>query len=246
MNRIIFALLSVGVVASAADAAPSRLSRDDYGGYKVTYDYTDKEKSGWYGVIRAQVNFLNFDYKYSSNDVAGTGTDKYSLKPVIGGSVAVGKKFAHVWRGELEVGYSGLFSDGDDFYGRELELRFSTPYLMANAYYDFSNGLYLGAGLGAALPVVTLDWERFVPRGSQSKAAVSPMGGLMAGISRKLDDNLAVDFRYRLAGWNGTRHDRQYQIIDNNTGVVTGPFLFKSKIGLVLENSISVGLRYEF
>jgi hypothetical protein len=240
MNKIIFALLSVGLVASAANAAPSHLSRDSYGGYKVTYDYTDKEKTGWYGVIRAQLNFLNFNYKYFSDDVGYWYSDKYSFEPVFGGSVAAGKKFGHVWRGELEVGYSGMFSDKT----AGIELKFSTPYAMANAYYDFSNGLYLGAGLGAALPMMILDFDALLD--SRSKIAVSPMAGLMAGFTRKLDDNLVIDFRYRLAGWTGASWARQYQTKDPSTGLVNGQFTLESKIGMVLENSISLGLRYEF
>lgn len=235
MKKITSALLLVGLTVSVADAAPSYVRRDGTQGYNVTYDYTDKEKNGWYGVIRAQLNFLNFDFKYFSNDVGHWGKDEYSFEPVFGGSIAAGKKFGHFWRGELELGYGGQFSDS----GEGAELKFSTPYALLNAYYDFNSGVYLGAGLGAALPMMTLDWDIFIG-GSKTKRSVSPMGALMAGYSHKLDDNFVIDFRYRIAGWTGAEHTNHWEDNLGNTGD------FKTKIGLVLENSLSVGLRYEF
>lgn len=235
MKKITSALLLVGLTVSVADAAPSYVRRDGTQGYNVTYDYTDKEKSGWYGTIRAQLSLLSFDYKFYSDDVGYWSKDEYSFEPVFGGSIAAGKKFGHFWRGELEIGYGGQFTDKDE----GIELKFSTPYALVNAYYDFNSGFYLGGGLGTAMPMTSLDGDIFV-KGSRSKSSVSPMAGLMAGYTHKLDDNFVIDFRYRLAGWNGLKHTRHFEDIADNL------YYLETKIDLVLENSLSIGLRYEF
>ena len=120
---------------------------------------------------------------------------------------------------------------------------------MANGYYDFANGLYVGAGLGVALPKTELDDDAF-KSGGRSERNVSPMVGLMAGWSYHLDYNLLLDFRYRLAMLWGPEHTRAYRdgaSVDYGTSTLdlTG-VEFTNDIGLILDNSISVGLRYEF
>ena len=52
--------------ATPAVAAPSYLTRDNDGGYRVTYDYTDKAKTGWYVGARADLNFWTWKNNYSS------------------------------------------------------------------------------------------------------------------------------------------------------------------------------------
>ncbi|MDR0741260.1 MAG: outer membrane beta-barrel protein [Rickettsiales bacterium] len=235
MNKITSALLLIGLTISAADAAPSYIRRAGAQGYKVTYDYTNKEKSGWYASVRAQLNLLNWKNIYYSDDVGRDGHDDYSFEPVFGGGVSAGKKFSHFWRAELEVGYTGQFTDS----GQGFEFNFSTPYALLNAYYDFTNGLYLGAGAGAAMPLTTWNSDIFLS-GNRTKAAFSPMAGLMLGYARELDDNFVLDLRYRIAGWNGSKHTRYF------TDNAMNPHYFETKIDLVLENSFSVGLRYEF
>ncbi|MDR1338252.1 MAG: hypothetical protein LBJ73_04475 [Rickettsiales bacterium] len=237
MNKIISALLLVGLTVSAATAAPRYVKRDGAQGYNVTYDYTDKEKSGWYASIHAQLSLLNFEYKYFSDDVGYWDSDKYSFEPVFGGSVSVGKKFGAFWRSEIEVGYTGVFTDE----GEGFEFKFSTPYALINAYYDFSNGLYLGGGVGAAMPTTSLDWDGFITK-NRTKTSFSPMAGLMVGYSHKLDDNFVLDARARVAGWNGTKQTRYFQ----DETPLANTYYLESKIDLVLESSLSVGLRYEF
>lgn len=223
--------------ASAATPVPSHISRDSRGGYNVTYDYKDKVKTGWYVGARAELSFLNWKNKYSS-DMPGANeafnSDKYSFEPVFGGALSVGYHFDYFWRGELEGGYLGRFSDTDNGF----DFKLSVPYLMANGYYDFTNGLYVGAGLGVAMPTTTLDWANF-ESGDREKNGFSPMAGVMLGWSTQLDDNLVFDLRYRLAGFNGTKQTRSFP--DGNT-----MYSLQNKIGLILDNSISFGLRYEF
>jgi hypothetical protein len=241
MKKLAFAFAVLGITASFADAAPSYLTRDGQGGYRVTYDYKDKPKSNWYMSLRAELNFLSWKNKYSFTDAGDTffDEDKYSMKPIFGGNFAIGKKFGYNWRGEVELGYTGGFSDKDS--GAEFSL--SAPYALVNGMYDFSNGIYLGAGVGAAMPIVTMDYSdgvtSFVP-GDRSKMSVSPMAGLMLGFSHKLDDNFVFDLRYRIAGFNGATIKRELEGggLDGET--------YETKVGLVLDNSFSIGIRYEF
>ena len=169
-------------LATAANAAPSYVQRDNRGGYNVTYDYMDKAKTGWYITGRAEVSFLNWKNKYSSNFPGANNdfdSDDYSFEPVFGGSLAATK----------------------------------------------------------------LSWENF-KSGDGDKTSVSPMAGVMLGYTQELDDNLVLDIRYRLAGFTGTKHKRNFEYYDG-AAALHGAYL-ENKIGLILDNSISVGIRYEF
>ena len=237
---IIAALTIVTPTFAATKAArPSYLTRNKNGSYDVTYSYTDKAKSGWYGAVRAELNFLNWKNKYSTTgDPADLGSDHddYSFEPVFGVNISFGKHINYFWRGEIEAGYVTKFIDKDS--GAEFSL--SLPYVMANGYYDFTNGLYLGAGLGVAFPITAIDAAYFIDSGNRQHIGVSPMGSIMAGFSHKLDDNLVLDLRYRLAGTSGSTQERKY--LDGSSIKQT----FQNKIGLILDNAISVGVRYEF
>ena len=248
----LLAILAITPSFAATKAArPSYLTRNGNGAYEVTYNYTDKEKSGWYGVVRAEMNFLNWENKYSTDAFGAMeefGNDKYSFEPVFGVDIAFGKKINYFWRAELEMGYMTEFSDKDEGY----EITLSTPYLMANGYYDFTNGLYVGAGLGAAMPTTELIDDAF-KSGNNPKTSISPMAGLMFGFTHQLDDNLVLDLRYRIAGFWGHEQKREWvvgtQIDTNNDGVADYPVGGKhlaNKIDFILDNSISLGIRYEF
>ena len=238
----IIALCAVVTPAFSATKAarPSYLTRTSDGGYDVTYSYMDKQKSGWYASLRAELSLLNFKNKYY---VEGSfiGDDKYSFEPLFTINGAFGKRFDYFWRAEVEAGYITQFTDEDEGF----KFALSVPYVMANGYYDFSNGLYLGAGLGVALPMTELADQEFVGEGGK-KTGFSPLVGLMAGFTHKLDDNIVLDLRYRIAGFYGTTQERQWvagaMIGDQNVGGLH----LKNKVGLVLDNSISVGIRYEF
>lgn len=242
----IIALLTVTTPAFSATKAarPSYLTRNSNGAYDVTYSYQDKAKSGWYGSVRAELSFLNWENKYST-DIPGAGSagsDKYSFKPVFSPNLAFGKKINYFWRAEVEAGYITRFSDTDEGY----EFRLSAPYIMANGYYDFTNGLYVGAGLGIAIPKMELIDDAF-KSGNNPKWSVSPMLGLMAGYAHKLDDNLVLDLRYRIAGFSGSEQEREWAAGTSLPGVGdVGGLHLKNKVGLILDNSISIGIRYEF
>lgn len=217
--------------ATSAIAAPSYLQRNEYGGYDVTYSYTNKVKSGWYLGGRTELSLLNFEIEATTEGAGFSKTDKYSFEPVFGGNFFVGHTFNYFWRVEAEAGLLGRFKDSDT--GTDFQL--TIPYAMANVYYDFTNGLYVGGGLGIALPKTEWDNAAF-ETDDRKETDVSPMFGLMFGYTHKLDDNFVLDLRYRLAGLWGTNHT--VRGMDNSQ--------FTSDIGLILDNSLSVGLRYEF
>ena len=248
----VLAILAVSPAFAATKAArPSYLTRGADGAYDVTYSYTDKVKSGWYGVARAEMNFLNWESKYST-DIPGSwtklGSDKYSLEPVFSFDIAFGAKINYFWRAEVEAGYMTEFSDKDEGY----EVTLSTPYIIANGYYDFTNGLYIGAGLGVAMPRTELVDDSF-KSGNNPKWSVSPMGALMFGFAHQLDDNLVLDLRYRISGFTGHEQTREWvagtKIDTDNDGVADleiGGDHLRNKMGFILDNSISLGIRYEF
>ena len=243
MKKLVSILGLAALTATAASAAPSYLTRNYDGSYDVTYDYKDKAKTGWYVGGRASLSLMNWENEYSTTPEIGVGESKESFtETVYGGNVFVGRTFNYFWRAELEGGLIGQFDDSDEGF----DFKLTVPYLVANAYYDFANGFYLGAGLGVALPETELDDEQFVS-GRRDERNVSLMGALMAGWSCRLDYNLMLDLRYRLAAFNGTEHERVYA---DGTEVVGGVDIsgvkLKNEIGLILDNSISVGLRYEF
>ncbi len=226
----------LGLTATNAIAAPSYIQRDANGGYNVTYDYTDKAKSGWYVGGHVGLSLLNFtnDYDYN-NPAEANNSDDYSFEPVFSGSVAGGFRFNYFWRAELELGYIGQFNDN----GEGVDFKLSAPYALANLYYDFNNGIYVGAGAGIA--ALTTEWDawNFVG-GERKEVSVSPMVGLMLGYSYELDHNLVLDLRYRIAGILGHEHERDNRYLDGSV------YKFSADTGVILENSFSIGVRYEF
>ena len=242
MKKIVSLVAVMGLSVGVADAAPGYLTRTADAGYRVTYDYTDKAKTGWYVGGRASLSLLNWENEYSTEPEIGVGdsTEDFT-EAVYGGNVFVGHTFKYFWRAEVEAGLIGQYDDADQGYSFKL----TVPYLVANGYYDFANGFYAGAGLGIALPKTELDDDMFVS-GGRSERSVSPMGALMFGYTHKLDYNLVLDVRYRLAGFMGTEHKRVWADGAVLNGEDVAGYTFKNDIGLMLDNSFSVGVRYEF
>ena len=80
----------------------------------------------------------------------------------------------------------------------------------------------------------------FFDGSDRKKTSIVPMAALMFGYTQKLDDNLVLDIRYRLAGMTGMKQKFDFQDrYDVN-------HWFQNKIDTILDNSISVGIRYEF
>lgn len=234
MKKII-SFIAICAATTSAYAAPQLVRRSSNNAYRVTYDYTDKAKNGWYMTGRVGVSFLNFKNKYSESGV-NIGDDKYSFESVFDAGLAVGHRFGHFVRADIEAGYIGDFTDKDEGF----EYTLSVPYLMANVYYDFLNGIYIGAGAGAALPTMQLDGSVFVDNGNRKEREFGGIGGISLGFAHKMDDNIILDLRYRLAGITGVKHKRSYVHEDLTVHDVT------VKTDFIMDNSISLGIRYEF
>ena len=176
------------------------------------------------------------NYKFDNDE----NHDDYTFEPVFGGNIFAGYRFTPNWRGDVEFGYMTQFSDSDNGFTFKLQ----TPYITANAYYDFESGIYLGAGVGMAFPRGTLDWANF-EKDSASETKLSFMGALMAGYSYNLSESVALDFRYRLGMFNGPKWTRN---VMSGVTDVNGTELesLQTKVGFVIDNSLSLGLRYEF
>lgn len=231
MKKMLSLAVVAALTATAANAAPSHLVRNSKGGYDVAFNYTDKAKTGWYVGGRVALSLLNWENKNSSNasDAAALKDDSFT-ELVFGGNVFAGRKINYFWRAEVEAGLIGQYEEEE----LDTVFKLAIPYVMANGYYDFANGFYVGAGAGIALPKTELSGGYFTG-GDSTERTVSPIFGLMAGYSYQLDSNLVLDLRYRLATVWGTEQKR-----------AVGEYEIESKIGLILDNSISLGLRYEF
>ena len=203
MKKLVSLAVLLGLTAPAV-AAPSYLTRDENGGYRVTYDYTDKAKTGWYVGARADLNFWTWKNKYHASD-----------------NFAAAEEY-----------------NEDDYAMAQYELQI--PYLMLNGYYDMSNGVYLGLGVGVAMPIETIDMPGYTDGSNRTQYGFAPMAGVMLGYSYELDNNLVLDLRYRLSGMTGLHH----RIDDLTSGAET--HWFENEIDFVLDNSISIGIRYEF
>lgn len=195
----------------------------------------------WYVGGRVNLSMLSWENEYTTTWPyidSNFDHDKYSFEPVYGGSFAFGYAFDTSWRLELEAGLMGRFEDNDE----GLNFTLTVPYVIANAYNDFYNGMYVGVGLGLAVPKTELDGAHTgltFEGGHRTKRQGSLMGAAMIGYAYDLDSHLTLDVRYRLAAFNGTRHET---VIDDGTD----RYDFRNKIGLILDNSVSVGLRYRF
>ena len=207
----------------------------------------NKGGSGYVG-MNLDVNLLNWTNKYKAYPDeavynAAFDHDDYRFKPLIGGHIVAGYRFNPGWRMDIEGGFTSEFEDSDN----GISFKLLVPYAMANVYHDFTNGLYLGIGGGAAFPTISMEWEHFTSSNS-SKTATSPMGAAMIGYAYYLSENLILDVRYRFAGFKGPKLTRGVQDWPpEGTVVETAPLeSLETSIGFMMDNSISIGLKYEF
>lgn len=240
MKHLLHILVASAVlVPASAVAAPTYLQRDDMGGYRVTYDYADHPKSGWYIGGNAGLSLLSWENKYNSRfngEQLESETDSFSMKPVFQGGVQIGHTIKYFWRAEFEAGWQGKFSDKESDGNSEFTL--TIPYMMVNGYYDFNSGFYLGLGAGVALPTTTLDTS-YLNDVDRTKVSVAGMGALYIGYSHRLDTHIMLDLRYRLSGVTGFKHKLSGDFEN-------GTLDFDAKGGFMFNNSITLGLRYEF
>lgn len=201
-----------------------------------------KPEHEWYLSANVAMNMWSWGTEYES-DYSGTNisfdNDDYSFESVFGGSVAIGKQFESGMRADVEVGLSSEFSDSDEI----AKYALSAPYVMANVYYDFDSGVFLGAGLGLAKPEVKLDGDLFENK-EYSKSALSVKVGAAVGYSAHVADNAYIDFKYRLSGFRGPDLTNAF-LWDQYVGT-DELYSLNVKTGIVIENALSVGVRFYF
>ncbi len=219
--------------------------------YSANKQYVEKEdfSSSFYASFRAAINLLSFENTYTSDNIELAGGDKYSAAAIFGASASFGKRFSESFRGELEVGYPGSFSDADNL----AEVVMSAPYATGNLILDLageSNGIYIGIGGGAALVSSELNgvvFDGITNPGAESGRKVTSMSPVIAGMigySAGLDERLGLDIRYRISGYQGNSHSRIWQGEDSLGNLEN--YVFETEMGWVMSNEISVGLRYHF
>ena len=228
------ALLPMTVVAQEDWAYPKQARLCS--GYEV--DPVD-DINRFYMGVHANVSFLNWKNTYKDQSGTKLGSDSFSFETLLGTDIAVGYKFSNYFRIDTELGYIGKYN-GDEterfsggYLTEKTSFSYNAYYWTLNGYYDFCNGIYLGAGLGAAVLDVSLDHTHYE---KVSKTSVSPMGALMVGWGHKLDSKIVLDLRYRLGMFNGGD-------IKMDTG---GGNSVSADMGLMLDNTLSVGIRYSF
>lgn len=198
----------------------------------------------WYAGANIFYNLAKFESKHLTNGVYDS-SDPYSKDDFsvgqLGGAISFGQKFNKNWRLEAEAGYFSKYDEQEE--GADFGI--SAPYLIANVMYDMDlkdwGGFYFGAGIGAAFVTTSLEsWRLF--SGDKKKTSVSPMGALMIGYQYPINEKFFLDVRYRLSGFNGTEHTQQWMANDGNDTI----YDFTNDTGFILNNALSVGVRYEF
>lgn len=217
------------MASAAGDGHYSIIKKYD-GVTSINYDKVVKPKI-WYLDVHADLSFLSWKNKYTYG--SDSGSDKFNFKPVFGANLAVGCKFDKSWRSDLELGYIGHYSEQETEYisgylTEKTDFNLSAFYSTVNGYYDFESGIYMGLGAGVAAVRASLNHSALR---KVSKTNASPYGAVVLGWTHPVNDKLNFDMRYRFAAFSGSK----FYDLDVQT-----------KIGLIIDNSLSVGLRYSF
>lgn len=201
--------------------------------------YTPHARSNWYLGGRVGADMLTWKNKYKApaEYIIGPDADHddYTFEPVFGADIFLGYHFTPAVRGDIEIGYMSEFEDSDNGY----TFKMSTFYGTFNAYYDFVNHFYLGGSIGFAFPRVSLSGLDVNAAGSESD--LSMIFALMGGYTFDLSEEVVLDLRYRLSGHWGPKFERTITRTDP-----AAVFNLETDVGFVLDNQISIGLRYEF
>lgn len=216
----------------------NKYSGAEYGGEKVAAsDVKKQEKKAsedirdgrFYMGLNGDLSFLSWKNKYSGTE---SGTDRFTLKPLLGADAVVGFNFNKNWRVDAELGYIGKYTEKETentYLGvAKTEFNLQAYYTDINAYCDIAYGFYAGVGGGLAIVKLSAD-DTFVH--DVSVTNVSPMGALMFGWTYALDEKVDFDIRYRFAVFNAG---------DLNIGGVN------VDSGIVMNNSLSLGVKYYF
>lgn len=206
-----------------------------------------EESKPWdkYVALRVALNMWSWRNDYSS-DYGGTdllfSEDVYAFEPIFSGAFAAGTTLGNNVRTELEFGLTSKFEDKDEAATYTL----TAPFLMVNVYRDFESGFYIGGGFGFARPTVSIDGLLFANSGSSTeKSNITFRASGTVGYGVQLNKSLFLDMQYRLSGFRSPEITRSFLWQQ----YLNGPyeeFMLKIKGGLLMENSISLGLRFKF
>lgn len=235
MKKLLLLFVVCMIPGFVYGAGGGAYKKDLYGDLNVRPRYSSGDM---YMGIRGSLSFLNWQNKYKDETDVQLDSEGFDFKSVVGLDMVVGYQSIEKWRTDLEFGYVGKYSEGETEYFESYDTEktkfgLETFYLTANGYYDMSNGLYAGIGAGMAFVKIAIDSN--VVAGN-SKTNTSPMGAVMFGWSRKLDEKVTFDLRYRFAVFHGGKLN-----IDTGAGTY-----IKTEIGFIKDNSLSAGIRYSF
>ncbi len=245
-RKIAFMAFFAGFAPIVADAMIAYTPSRPCGCYQCSQPQVVEPKTvgGAYIALNLGMNLLSWENEYKS-DYYGSrlefSKDSYSFESLLGGSVAIGTRFGSEFRGDIEFGMSAKFSDEDDI----ATYTMSVPYLMVNAYYDFESGFYLGGGIGIAKSKSTLEMRLPYGISNIEGSSVSPKVGIALGYAAQVSDNTWIDFRYRLSGMKGVDISGVFLWDEYDDGD-NKEYTLQVEGDLMVENALSVGIRYHF
>ncbi|MCL1891669.1 MAG: porin family protein [Alphaproteobacteria bacterium] len=219
----------------------------------VMYRYEEPVSREWYAALKYVHTLASFTSKHYTDGVFCVGgeycTDEFNFKPMLGFAASAGMNYDAEWRFELEGGYTGEYSTNAD----DVSFAISAPYLAVNALYNFSgatrSSLYFGPGLGIAFPTTEIHaggTEIFFlnnTHGNSKERVASPMLALMAGYQWRIDERFALDLGYKLYTFSGTKQSLDFQLTPPAPADI---HTFTNKTSWLINNAISLGLRYYF
>ncbi len=237
MKKIFLCFMGVFMVPCLVyGAGDYTTNKDFYGDLNFRPRYN--ENTAYMG-IRGSLSFLDWKNKYKDETGAHLGSDDFNFKSMVGMNVFLGYQGFKQWRGDVEFGYIGRYSENemeynDGFSSEKYDFDLETFYLTLNGYYELNHGFYAGLGVGMAAVNASVDANWLAKK---SETNISPMGAAMLGWSYKLDEKVNFDLRYRFAVFDGG---------DLKVNVPGGTSYVKTDFGLIMDNSLSAGIRYSF
>lgn len=199
----------------------------------------------FYAAIKYLYTFANFSNKHYSDDkycVGSSCKDTYSFVSMSGFSASLGAWISEKWRLEVTGGMTGKYRDIADGYEYDLSAKFLELGALYNTTPKRWGGFYVGPVAGVAWVETFMDGAAFLDSDASAKT-LSFTGGLNAGYQFLLNDNLVLDIGYKLWFMDAGDHSRKLQITDTGG---TYDVKFTNKTGWVMNNSLSIGIRYNF
>ncbi|MCL2017663.1 MAG: porin family protein [Alphaproteobacteria bacterium] len=234
MKKTNFILCSLITAFCVQGAYANPFEYDYYAGARFGFTMADFKETQNLGVLHLPANIdADFTVKHSAS--------------MMGGNMFMGYRLNRTWSLEGELGFLGSYSDEyEDF-----ELSINTPYvqanLLANTARKKSGWFYAGAGLGVALPTISVTDKLNNPAsylvGEKNSTSMSPLVAFMAGYKVKPAPRWFVDFGYKLSMYQGGSLSRLFADAENDPIEYVHMF---NTVGLVTNHTLQLGIGYEF